>query len=67
MLQTVCPAVPVVAVAGTADRQRNSVPQYLHGHQAGAERKLTDLSLVSMVPVTAPETGESHWPSAMKM
>lgn len=29
MLQTVCPAVPVTAVAGTADRQRSSVPQYL--------------------------------------
>ena len=28
-LQTVCPAVPVTAVAGTADRHRSSRPQYL--------------------------------------
>ena len=28
-LQTVCPAVPVTAVAGTADMHRSSVPQYL--------------------------------------
>ena len=28
-LQTVCPAVPVTAVAGTADRHLSSRPQYL--------------------------------------
>ena len=75
-LQTVWPAVPVTAVAGTADMHLSSVPQYLR--RVSGERvsvdvvemdMVTHLSLVSIGVRTLPVDGlgESHWPSAMKM
>lgn len=73
-LQTVWPAVPVTAVAGTADMHLSSVPQYLR--RVSGERVSVDvvemdtyLSLVSIGVRTLPVDGlgESHWPSAMKM
>ena len=73
-LQTVCPAVPVTAVAGTADMHRSSVPQYLRRlswsvRGRGGGGLDTHLSLVSIGVRTLPVDGlgESHWPSAMKM
>ena len=70
-LQTVCPAVPVTAVAGTADKHLSSSPQYLRWVSEGGGRSgaSTHLSLVSIGVRTLPVDGlgESHWPSAMKM
>ena len=72
-LQTVCPAVPVTAVVGTAPRHLSSRPQYLRwlseGGGGGRSGASTHLSLVSIGVRTLPVDGlgESHWPSAMKM
>ena len=69
MVQTVWPGVPVSAVVGATLKHLNSVPQYLENVLNVTVINITNahLSLVSIAAVTVPLTGESHWPSAMKM
>ena len=64
MVQTVWPGVPVRATAGAAFKHLNSVPQYLENvlNITVIIFIITDahLSLVSILAVTVPLTGESH-------